>query len=136
MVCESIACRVPGLSDKTKKQVTNFGLSDNTLFVFLEEYLLQLEGPLALQVWNRFLQLAKDVLVSGVKDFKSQVFPVLKCITVLAEKLTQTTATEDRKIRKDLQVCVLPNFLAGGYSPPGKGYIYEIAGCNLSDRQP
>ncbi|KAI0323044.1 Dopey, N-terminal-domain-containing protein [Amylostereum chailletii] len=102
MVCESIGCRMPGLSDKSRKQVVNPNLSDATLFMFLEEYLAQLEGPLAIQVWGRCLQLAKEVL-AGVRDFKPQVFPVLKCISVLTEKLTQTTAMEDRRIRKELQ---------------------------------
>ena len=76
--------------------------SDATLFLFLEQYLQQLEGPLALQVWGRFLQLAKDVL-TNVKDSRLQVFPTLRCFSVLASKLTRTTAIEDRRIRKDLQ---------------------------------
>lgn len=84
----------------------------------------QLEGPLVIQVWGRFLQLAKDILGNS-RDFKAQVFPVLRfvrncyidpsfmtylvcrCITVLADKMTQTTAMEDRRIRKDLQVSCL-----------------------------
>lgn len=39
-----------------------------TLFDFLEQYMKRLEGPLALQVWNRFLQLAKDLLVTYLRE--------------------------------------------------------------------
>lgn len=91
------------------------------LFLFLEQYFRRLEGPLALQVWSRFLQLVKDI-IGGTKDFKTQHFSALRCAThlarmdyftfilsprclaVLAEKITQTTAMEDRRIRKDVQV--------------------------------
>jgi len=94
--------------------------SDGVLFRFLESYLGQLEGPLAVQVWHRFLQLAKDI-ISNIRDSRPQVFPVLRyatcrwlpctisllffrCVSTLADKITQTTALEDRRIRKDLQV--------------------------------
>ena len=83
----------------------------------------KLENPLALQVWTRYLTLAKDV-TANVKEFRSQVFPVLRyvfqyvlfnfwphqlmyrCTTVLASKIAQTTAIEDRRMRKDIQVCI------------------------------
>ncbi|KAJ6601434.1 Dopey, N-terminal-domain-containing protein [Mycena vulgaris] len=102
MICESITCRVSGVSEKTKKQAINPDLTDAVLFKFLEQYLQRLEGPLALQVWGRFLQLVKDVFVN-TREFKSQTYPALRCLTVLAEKITQTTAMEDRRIRKELQ---------------------------------
>ncbi|KAH9043683.1 Dopey, N-terminal-domain-containing protein [Lactarius pseudohatsudake] len=102
MICESISCRISGLSDRNRKQVINPNLSDGLLFRFLEHYLNQLEGPLAVQVWHRFLQLAKDI-ISNIKDFRAQVFSTLRCVSILADKITQTTALEDRRIRKDLQ---------------------------------
>ncbi|KAI9513117.1 Dopey, N-terminal-domain-containing protein [Russula earlei] len=102
MICESISCRVNVLSDRNRKQVINPSVSDGVLFRFLESYLDQLEGPLAVQVWHRFLQLAKDV-ISNIRDSRLQVFPVLRCVSILADKITQTTALEDKRIRKDLQ---------------------------------
>ena len=53
--------------------------SDVMLFEFLEQYLMRLEGPVAIQVWGRFLQLAKE-FISGTRDFKSQNFPVLRSV--------------------------------------------------------
>ncbi|EJF67133.1 hypothetical protein DICSQDRAFT_151482 [Dichomitus squalens LYAD-421 SS1] len=114
MLCESISCRTPGLSERTKKTVAFADLLEITLFDFLEQYMKRLEGPLALQVWNRFLQLAKDLLVS-MRDFRPQAFAALKCFTVLADKVSQTTALDDKRVRKDMQetygklldICVL-----------------------------
>ncbi|KAG6911306.1 hypothetical protein DXG01_002145 [Tephrocybe rancida] len=102
MICESISWRIPGLSEKSKKQALNPNLTEGVLFKFLEQYLRQLEGPIAIQVWSRFLQLVKDVVGSS-RDFKAHHFAALSCVTVLAEKIAQTTAMEDRRIRKELQ---------------------------------
>ncbi|KAK0199079.1 Dopey, N-terminal-domain-containing protein [Armillaria mellea] len=102
MICDSISGRISGLLEKTRKQAMNPELTDAVLFRFLEQYLQRLEGPLAVQVWSRFLQLTKEV-IGGGKDYRLQSFPTLRCLTVLADKLTQTTAIEDRRIRKDLQ---------------------------------
>ncbi|EJD54553.1 hypothetical protein AURDEDRAFT_156337 [Auricularia subglabra TFB-10046 SS5] len=101
MTCESIACRA-GPVDKNKKVPLNPNLSDKTLFLFLEEYMRRLEGPIVIQVWARCLSLAKDV-TGNATAYKQQIFPVLRCITILAEKLATTTALEDRRMRKDLQ---------------------------------
>lgn len=51
--------------------------SDGVLFIFLEGYLERLEGPLAVQVWSRYQALAKDI-VANLRDYKAQVFAVLK----------------------------------------------------------
>ncbi|KAF9447031.1 hypothetical protein P691DRAFT_803039 [Macrolepiota fuliginosa MF-IS2] len=102
MTCESIWCRISGVSEKSKKQAINPNLSDAVLFKFLEQYMARLEGPIAMQVWGRYMQLAKEI-ASSAKDFKIHSFFALKCLSVLAEKITQTTAMEDRRIRKELQ---------------------------------
>ncbi|KAJ3723564.1 Dopey, N-terminal-domain-containing protein [Lentinula guzmanii] len=101
MICESISLRLSSTSEK-RKQSINPGLTDVALFKYLEQYLQRLEGPLAIQVWGRFLQLAKEI-AGSTRDFKPQTFPTFRCATVLAEKITQTTAMEDRRVRKELQ---------------------------------
>jgi len=89
------------------------------LFKFLEQYLERLEGPVALQVWGRFVQLVKD-LTGGTREFKINNYLALRyasnsrneyrysspqrCLTMLADKVTQTTAMEDRRFKKELQV--------------------------------
>ncbi|KAG6817586.1 hypothetical protein H0H87_006963 [Tephrocybe sp. NHM501043] len=102
MICESISSRISGISEKSRKQALNPNLTDAVLFKFLERYLRRLEGPIAIQVWGRFLQLIKDI-VGSTRDFKAHNFAALSCLTVLAEKISQTTAMEDRRVRKELQ---------------------------------
>ena len=51
--------------------------SDLVLYDFLEQYLRRLEGPLVVQVWPRFTQLAKDLLAS-LREFKVQAFSAFK----------------------------------------------------------
>ncbi|KIJ66430.1 hypothetical protein HYDPIDRAFT_26778 [Hydnomerulius pinastri MD-312] len=101
MICESITTRSSSGPERTRKFV-NSNLSDGTLFKFLELYLSRLEGPLALQVWGRFMQLAKDIS-SNAREFRVQVYLTLRCLCVLGDKVTQTTAMDDKRIKKDLQ---------------------------------
>jgi len=120
MTCESIWCRISGISEKSKRQAINPDLSvvrndtaaaaaeaayrsDIVLFKFFEQYLARLEGPIVIQVWGRYIQLAKEI-AGNVKDYKIQSFYALRCLSVLADKITQTTALEDRRIRKEFQV--------------------------------
>ncbi|KAG2076732.1 hypothetical protein BDR04DRAFT_1132425 [Suillus decipiens] len=100
MICDSISVRISNISERSRKPA-NANLSDVALFNFLEQYFQRLEGPLALQVWGRFMLLAKDLASS--RDFKIQVFLALKCLCILGDKVTQTTAIDDKRIRKDLQ---------------------------------
>jgi hypothetical protein len=102
--------------------------SENVLFSFLESYISRLEGPIAVQMWNSSWSFARDVLANSTVN-KNQLFPTLKyicclsrqkpsgtfeltllsyyrrCFTILAEKISQTSALEDRRMRRDLQVC-------------------------------
>ncbi|KAF9524082.1 Dopey, N-terminal-domain-containing protein [Crepidotus variabilis] len=102
MLCESISNRIISSTDKSKKQTLNQNLTDATLFKFLEQYMRRLEGPLALQVWPRFIQLVKDI-ITGSREFKPHCFSALRCLSILAEKVTQTTAMDDKKLRRELQ---------------------------------
>ncbi|KAG8219398.1 Dopey, N-terminal-domain-containing protein [Butyriboletus roseoflavus] len=101
MICESITIRSSSGSERSRRYM-NPDVSDVTLFKFLEQYLSRLEGPLALQVWGRFMQLAKDI-ASNIREFRMQVYLTLRCLCVLGDKVTQTTAMDDKRIKKDLQ---------------------------------
>ncbi|KAH8099733.1 Dopey, N-terminal-domain-containing protein [Cristinia sonorae] len=122
MICESITIRTPFIQEKAvRRSPTNPNLTDLTLFDFLEQYARRLEGPVAVQVWGRFSQLAKDI-GSGLREFKTIAFSTLRCFTVLADKISQTTIVEDRRIRKELQdvyTRLLDVCLLAGRSPEG-----------------
>ncbi|KAG8967964.1 hypothetical protein FRC03_008985 [Tulasnella sp. 419] len=100
-ICESLSNRIL-YPERGKRAIVGMNLSEMVLFEFLEEYLARLEGPVAFQVWGRYLALAKEI-ATNVHSYKSHVLPVLRCLTVLSDKVTQTSATEDRRFRRDLQ---------------------------------
>ncbi|KDQ15544.1 hypothetical protein BOTBODRAFT_65254 [Botryobasidium botryosum FD-172 SS1] len=102
MLCESISYRTQSSAERAKRHALNPNLSDAVLFHFLEEYLSQLEGPIAVQVWGRFLAFAKEV-IANAHGYKLLIFPMLRCATVLSEKITQTSAVDDRRMRRELQ---------------------------------
>jgi len=54
-----------------------FCRTDYVLFVFLEDYFGRLEGPIGMQVWGRFVTLAKEI-AGNVYGFKLQIFPCLR----------------------------------------------------------
>lgn len=56
----------------------------------MEDYLGRLEGPIATQVWNRFISLAKDVAAS-VYTFKMQIFPTLRLVELYSYQSTSHT---------------------------------------------
>ncbi|KAG8901217.1 hypothetical protein FRB99_005472 [Tulasnella sp. 403] len=80
MLCESISYRYTPASERTRKLAINPNLSDAVIYNFMDEYLGRLEGPIAVQVWNRYLSLAKEV-ASNVHGYKRQVFPTLKSVS-------------------------------------------------------
>ncbi|KAA1127179.1 hypothetical protein PGTUg99_029413 [Puccinia graminis f. sp. tritici] len=89
-------------TDKGRATASTCFLSENVLFSFLESYISRLEGPIAVQMWNSSWSFARDVLANSTVN-KNQLFPTLKCFTILAEKISQTSALEDRRMRRDLQ---------------------------------
>jgi len=50
----------------------------------MEQYFQRLEGPLAVQVWGRYLTLVKDLATTS-KEFKPQNFPALRCVARLPD---------------------------------------------------
>ncbi|GAA6052531.1 hypothetical protein JCM3770_003812, partial [Rhodotorula araucariae] len=76
--------------------------SEDVAFAFLEAYVDRMEGPHAVQVWSTVLGFTRDVL-SNQSSNRSLVFPTLRVFTALSEKISQTSALEDRRLRRDLQ---------------------------------
>lgn len=95
MLCDGLTYRITGAPERNRRQALNptlyvsftsnelFGInlalcrSEETIFVFLEQYFEQLESPVAIQVWPRFLQLAKEIATSW-REYKLQVYPTLR----------------------------------------------------------
>jgi hypothetical protein len=82
---------------------TGNGRTEGMLFSFLEAYLQRLEGPISVQVWSPALSFVRDFLANP-SAHRQHVFPSLRCFTALSEKVSQTSALEDRRLRRELQV--------------------------------
>ncbi|WRT65559.1 uncharacterized protein IL334_002504 [Kwoniella shivajii] len=96
LVCESV-------SGKSARNSSDFRANPAYL-AFLEAYIFRLEAPIAVQVWTTLFGFAKDVIGSlGSTSARSQLFPILKCLTALSLTVSRTSALEDRRLRRDLQ---------------------------------
>ncbi|WVQ78778.1 hypothetical protein IAT38_000869 [Cryptococcus sp. DSM 104549] len=91
-------------SGKSSRQSVADYRADPSYLAFLEAYLSRLEAPIAVQVWITIFTFARDV-VSAVASSspRSQLFPLLQCLTDVALTVSKTSALEDRRLRKDLQ---------------------------------
>ncbi|TXT04269.1 hypothetical protein VHUM_04267 [Vanrija humicola] len=95
LVCEH-------LSGKGRGSISD--ASSPALLAFLEAYISRLEGPIAIQVWNTLFSYSRDVLnQSSSPAAKAQLFPVLRCLTILGQIVSTTSALEDKRLRRDLQ---------------------------------
>lgn len=55
-------------------------------------------------MWNAQYSYARDVLgAANTPASKMLLFPMLKCLTMLGEIVSTTSALEDRRLRRDLQ---------------------------------
>lgn len=70
---------------------------------FLEVYILRLEAPIAVQIWNTLFAFARDVQSSSNAASKAQIFPVFRCVNIICKIVSTTSALEDRRLRRDLQ---------------------------------
>ncbi|KAE8270920.1 hypothetical protein A4X09_0g1426 [Tilletia walkeri] len=100
-LCDVISSRTTA-AEKGKRTPAAPLASDAVLFQFLEIYLARLEGPIAVQVWPVVIVLVKDLLNAATSN-RSAIFPCLRCLTAIGEKMSLTTALEDRRLRRDLQ---------------------------------
>jgi hypothetical protein len=94
MLCDMISSKVTGSTDKSKKATSTSEtyvklaplsyqhLADSfrsewVLFSFLEHYLGRLEGPVAVQVWPRFMLLAKEISTIS-RESRPQAYATLR----------------------------------------------------------
>ncbi|KZS93323.1 hypothetical protein SISNIDRAFT_441139 [Sistotremastrum niveocremeum HHB9708] len=100
MICDSILVRMsPGIDRMSRMWNPDM---HEALFLFLEEYLKQLEAPLAVQVWNRCTPLAKEIIANS-QNYRYHVLSMLRCVVILGNKMAQTPSLDDKKLRKDFQ---------------------------------
>lgn len=97
--------------------------SDEITFQFFETYLDRMDGPTAVAVWSVCLTFVREFLgtistsrpfifyclryvsisLHETKLYADVEISVIRCFTALSEKVSQTSALEDRRMRRDLQ---------------------------------
>jgi len=100
-LCDVISSRTVS-AEKVKRSGGVSIASEAVLFQFLETYLARLDGPIAVQVWPVVIVLVKDLLNTATSN-RSTIFPCLRCLTAIGEKIALTSALDDRRLRRDLQ---------------------------------
>ena len=104
-----------------------------TAFDFLESYLDCLESSGAVQVWPPTVAFAKDML-SQATSHRFALLPTWKCFNTLSEKIAQTSALEDRRMRRDLQVIAYCS-KSCVFAEPYTGYSFETGRRDYSSCQ-
>lgn len=104
MVCEKLGPLSKGAttSNQQDKNRSPYLASDDLLFAFLEAYLDRLDGAMSMQVWSTCLGFVRDCL-GNISTSRPHIFACLRCFTTLSEKVSQTSALEDRRMRRELQ---------------------------------
>ncbi|PWZ01195.1 hypothetical protein BCV70DRAFT_199555 [Testicularia cyperi] len=101
-LCDVLGNRTSRSDSERSRRGGSMSVSDATLFAFLDAVLARMDGAEALQVWPVTVVFVKDFVANALSR-KLYVYPVLRIVTTLAEKLSTTTALDDRRIRRDLQ---------------------------------
>lgn len=70
---------------------------------FLQAYLERLDGAASVLVWPSFLNVVKEI-VANPSAHKYRLFPFLRCYASISEHIAQTSALEDRRMKRDLHV--------------------------------
>ena len=77
---------------------------DRPSMAFLEAYITRLEAPIAVQIWSTLFTFSRELLgAASTPVAKAQLYPVLRCLTMLCKSVSTTSALEDRRLRRELQ---------------------------------
>ncbi|KAJ1596438.1 hypothetical protein NDA11_000447 [Ustilago hordei] len=108
-LCDVLGARI-GRSDSERAKKTAHAQNSNkatsvseaTLFSFFDAVLAGMEAAEATQVWPVVIVFVKDFVANSLAR-KVHVYPMLRILTGLAEKICLTAAIEDRRTKRDLQ---------------------------------
>ncbi|KAL0242321.1 hypothetical protein I308_105950 [Cryptococcus tetragattii IND107] len=91
------------VSGKSGKAVSDYR-ADPSYLAFLEAYVSRLEAPIAVQVWSTLFGFARELVSITTTAFtRSHLYSLLQCLNDLSLTILNTTALEDRRLRRDLQ---------------------------------
>lgn len=89
-------------SDKQRVSLGMLSPPEDAVFAFLDAFIEHLDGAAAVQVWSVCLAFERDFL-TNLSNARGYSLAALRVFTTLSEKVSQTSALEDRRMRRDLQ---------------------------------
>ncbi|GAC98202.1 hypothetical protein PHSY_005791 [Pseudozyma hubeiensis SY62] len=101
-LCDVLAARIAKDDRARKKDAAASSVSDATLFLFFDAVLARIEPQEAMQVWPVMLVFVKEFVANGLAR-KVHVYPMLRILTGVGEKICLTAGLEDRRTRRELQ---------------------------------
>ncbi len=105
-LCDVLGTRmVRGDADRSRRTASSNSagaVSDATLLLFFEQVLERMDPAEATQVWPVVIVLVKEFVASALAR-KVHVYPMLRILTALGEKLCLTAGMEERRTRRELQ---------------------------------
>lgn len=105
-LCDVLGTRmIRGDADRSRRTASSnaaVAVSDATLLLFFEQVLERMDPAEATQVWPVVIVLVKEFVASALAR-KVHVYPMLRILTALGEKLCLTAGIEERRTRRELQ---------------------------------
>ncbi|GAC75835.1 dopey and related predicted leucine zipper transcription factors [Moesziomyces antarcticus T-34] len=105
-LCDVLGTRmVRGDADRSRRTASSNSagaVNDATLLLFFEQVLERMDPAEATQVWPVVIVLVKEFVASALAR-KVHVYPMLRILTALGEKLCLTAGMEERRTRRELQ---------------------------------
>ncbi|KAJ9474697.1 Protein dopey [Pseudozyma hubeiensis] len=101
-LCDVLAARIAKDDRARKKDAAASSVSDATLFLFFDAVLARIEPQEAMQVWPVMLVFVKEFVANGMAR-RVHVYPMLRILTGVGEKICLTAGLEDRRTRRELQ---------------------------------
>ncbi|CAO1636291.1 unnamed protein product [Sympodiomycopsis kandeliae] len=101
-LCDTLSTRLPSPGTSKPTWTPDQIVTDTTLLAFLEAFSQRISVSDAGAVWPVLVILIKDLLANSAAH-KAYLFPALRILTTLGDKLIQGSHADDKKLRRELQ---------------------------------
>jgi len=121
----------PNALDANRMSTLTSDLSDTDLVAFLVEYTKSLEDDAMDEIWQDCTLFLRDVLANPLPH--RQILPTLLEFTaVIGQKVDNTNFGEQRKMRRELAVCMISSFLCAVFTIL-TGHFRKNLDCSVYD---
>jgi hypothetical protein len=119
-----------GAVDPASKSTMTISLQDTDLVWFLVEYTKTLDDDAMDEIWQDCMVFLKDLLTNPFPHRQS-LPNLLEFAALLGEKVDNTNFGEQKRMRKELGVCIYLLNLTGFFTDIVLGYLHPSACCSF-----